>query len=93
MELPSVYANKIDKEIKNNDDYYRNDGNVIDKKDVRELIRYFDRSGYVERLYVKFYYKDNTSSVERLVLYKNNYFVNLDNKKIYLEDVVNFEIQ
>lgn len=92
MKLPSVYANKIDKNIRNNDEVFRNDSNVK-RRDVRELIRYFDRSGYAERLNVKLVYNDNSSSVERLVLYKNNYFVNLDNKKINLSDVIDFEIQ
>ena len=92
MKLPSVYANKIDKDIRNNDEVFRNDGNVK-RRDVRELIRFFDRSGYAERLNVKLVYKDNSSSVERLVLYKNNYFINLDNKKISLSDVIDFEIQ
>lgn len=92
MELPSVYANKIDKDIRNNDEVFRNDSNV-NRRDVRELIRFFDRSGYAERLNVKLVYKDNSSSVERLVLYKNNYFVNLDNKRISLSDVIDFEIQ
>lgn len=92
MELPSVYANKIDKDIRNNDEVFRNESNVS-RRDVRELIRFFDRSGYAERLNVKLVYKDNSSSVERLVLYKNNYFVNLDNKRISLSDVIDFEIQ
>lgn len=92
MELPSVYANKIDKDIRNNDEVFRNDSNVS-RRDVRELIRFFDRSGYADRLNVKLVYKDNSSSVERLVLYKNNYFVNLDNKRISLSDVIDFEIQ
>lgn len=92
MELPSVYANKIDKEIRNNDEVYRNDSNVS-RRDVRELIRFFDKSGYAEKLNVRLVYKDNSSSVERLVLYKNNYFVNLDNKRISLSDVIDFEIQ
>ena len=92
MKLPSVYANKIDKNIRNNDEVFRNDSNVK-RRDVRELIRFFDRSGYAEKLNVKLVYKDNSSSVERLVLYKNNYFINLDNKKISLSDVIDFEIQ
>lgn len=91
MELPSVYANKIDKEIRNNDEYFRNDKRQ--GRDVRELIRFFDKSGYADKLVVKLYYEDNTSSVERLILYKSNYFVNLDNKRIALSDVVDFEIQ
>lgn len=93
MSLPDVFANKINKVIKNNDDYYRESKDVIVKKDARELGKYFDRNGYTDRLVVKLYYKDNKSSVEKLVLYRGNYFVNIDNKKIPLSDVISFEVQ
>lgn len=93
MNLPGVYANKIDKIIKNNDDYYREDKSNIVKRDVRELRRYFDRSGYAEKLVVKLYYSDNKSSIERLILCKGDCFINIDNKKIYFDDVSNFEVQ
>ena len=94
MELPSVYANKIDKSINNNDDIYRSDNSKkVVFRDVRELIRFFDRSGYVDRLSVKLFYSDNTDSVERLILFRDDYFVNIDNKKIYLKNIINFELQ
>ena len=93
MELPSVFANKIDKKFDNNDMVYSDSLRDKNNRDVRELIRYFDRKGYSDRLRVKLYYRDNNSSIEKLVLYKGDYFVNIDNKKIYLNDVVNFEIQ
>ena len=92
MELPSVFANKIDKVISNNDVMYRDDSNKK-RKDVRELIRYFDRKGYSDRLRVKLLFEDNHESVERLVLFKGDYFVNIDNKKIYLKDVIDYEVQ
>lgn len=94
MELPSVYANKIDKSINNNDDVYRSDNSKkMEFRDARELIRFFDRSGYTDRLGVKLFYSDNTDSVEKLILFRNDYFVNIDNKKIYLKDIINFELQ
>lgn len=93
MSLPGVFANKIDKVIKNNDDYYHEDRNKIINRDVRELSRYFDRSGYTDRLVVKLDYKDGKSKIEKLVLFKGDYFVNIDNNKIYLKDIINFEIQ
>lgn len=93
MNLPGVFANKIDKIIKNNDDYYHEDKKSIVKRDARELSRYFDRNGYTDRLMVKFFYENNKNSIEKLVLYKGDYFVNIDNKKIYLNDVINFEVQ
>lgn len=93
MSLPSVYANKIDKVFNNNDVLYRDDLNKRETKDVRGLIRYFDSKGYSDRLKVKLYYVDNTDSIEKLILYKGDYFINIDNNKIYLKDVVNYEIQ
>lgn len=94
MELPSVYANKIYKNINNNDDVYRSDNSKkMEFRDARELIRFFDRSGYSDRLAVKLFYSDNTDSVEKLILFRNDYFVNIDNKKIYLKDIINFELQ
>lgn len=94
MELPSVYANKIDKSINNNDDIYRSDNSTkVVFRDARELIRFFDRSGYADRLSVKLFYSDNTDSVERLILFRDDYFVNIDNKKIYLKNIINFELQ
>lgn len=94
MKLPSVYANKIDKVFNNNDTVYReSDSKNKVTRDIRELTKYFDRKGYSDRLKVKLFYKDNTDSVEKLVLYKGEYFVNIDNNKIYLSDIVDFEIQ
>lgn len=93
MSLPSVYANKIDKVFNNNDVLYREDLSKNETRDIRELIRYFDSKGYSDRLKVKLYYGDNTESIERLILYKGEYFINIDNNKIYLKDIVNYEIQ
>ena len=42
---------------------------------------------------VKLYYSDYTESIEKLILYKGDYFINIDNKKIYLKDIVDYEIQ
>ena len=93
MGLPGVFANRIEKVIKNNDDYYREDRSNIVKRDARELRRYFDRNGYADRLVVKLYYSDSKSSIERLILCKGDYFINIDNKKIFFNDISNFEVQ
>jgi hypothetical protein len=93
MSLPGVFANKIDKVIRNNDDYYHENNTSVVRRNVKELSRYFDRNGYTDRLVVKLYYEDNSSSLEKLVLNKGDYFINIDNKKIYLSDVIDFEIQ
>lgn len=90
MKLPSVYANKIDKVIKNNTEFYRGDREV--RKDLRELKACFDNRGYANRLVVEIETKDG-NRLEKLVLCKNNYFVNINNEKIYFEDIVNYTIK
>lgn len=95
MKLPSVYANKIDKKINNNDEYYYNNNvrEFVEVKDLKELKRYFDKNGYANKLVVKLYYRDNKNSVEKLILCRDDYFVNIDNKRIYHNDIINYEIQ
>lgn len=90
MKLPSVYANKIEKVIKNNTEYYRGDREI--KKDLRELKDCFDSRGYANRLIVELDTK-NGSRTEKLVLCKNNYFININNEKIYFEDIMNYTIK
>ena len=54
MKLPNVFANKIDKKINNNDEYYYNNvREVIEPKDLNGLKRYFDKNGYANKLVVK----------------------------------------
>lgn len=90
MKLPSVYANKIDKVIKNNTEYYRGDKEI--KKDLRELKNCFDSRGYANRLVVDIE-TVNGVRTEKLILCKNNYFININNEKIYFDDIVNYTIK
>ena len=90
MKLPSVYANKIDKEIKNNTEYVHND-RVI-KKDLSTLKKEFDNNGYVNRLKVLIRTKDG-SREEKLVLCKDNYFVDINNEKIYFDEILDYDIK
>ena len=76
MKLPSVYANKIDKVIKNNTEYYRGDKEI--KKDLRELKNCFDSRGYANRLVVDIETLNGVRT-EKLILCKNNYFININN--------------
>ncbi len=92
MKLPSVYANKIEKPIKNNDEYFHGDREVK-VKDLRELKSQFDGRGYVNRLPVKLKLKDGRQIDEKLVLVKNDYFINLNNEKIYFDSIVDYEIK
>ena len=90
MKLPSVYANKIDKVIKNNTEYYR--GDKVIKKDLRELKSCFDSRGYANRLVVDIE-TINGNRTEKLILCKSNYFININNEKIYFDDIINYTIK
>lgn len=92
MKLPSVFANKIEKDINNNITYYHGDRNVV-SKDLRELKNMFDNKGYVNRLSVKLDMIDGTVRNEKLVLCKDSYFINLNNEKIYFNDIRDYEIK
>lgn len=92
MKLPSVFANKIEKDINNNITYYHGDRNVV-SKDLRDLKNMFDSKGYVNRLSVKLDMVDGTVRNEKLVLCKDSYFINLNNEKIYFNDIRDYEIK
>jgi hypothetical protein len=90
MKLPSVYANIIDKQLNNNTDYFRSrDDRMVDLTKLKSL---FDRNGFGDRIGVEIKTK-NGSSFEKLVLCKYNYFVTIDNKKIFFDDIVEYKIK
>ena len=90
MKLPSVYANSIDKQLNNNNDYFRSrDREVVDLVKLKSL---FDRNGFGDRIGVEIKTKDGTN-FEKLVLCKNNYFITIDNRKIYFEDIIDYKIK
>ncbi len=91
MKLPSVYANKIDKDIRNNEMMYR--GDKEKKKDLRELKSKFDSRGYVNRLSVKLKLKDGREYFDKLILAKDDYFININNEKVYYDDIIDYDIQ
>lgn len=90
MILPRVYANRIDKEINNNSEYYR--GYEEKKVDLTSLKSLFDRRGFGDRISVEIRTKYGKFD-EKLVLCRNNYFVNIDNKKIYFDDIIDYQIK
>lgn len=92
MKLPSVYANKIDKDLKNNTDYFRGEKNVK-QRDLGELKSLFDSNGYVNRLRVMFTLKDGKKVDEKLVLCKCNCFITLNNKRILFDDIQDYDIK
>lgn len=91
MKLPSVYANKIDKVIKNNVDVAYGERNVK-KKDLTKLKNCFDSRGYANKLSVDIVTKDGKKN-EKLILCVKDYFVNIDNKKIFFDEILDYEIK
>ena len=91
MKLPSVFANKIDKEINNNESYYHKEANRKEKKDINDLKLHFDRKGYANKLLVNIK-TARGSSKEKLILLKNDYVININNQKIKLDDIIDYEI-
>lgn len=91
MKLPNVFANKIDKQIHNNCEFCY--GNSEEKKQDLSLLKsYFDSNGYVNRL--KVYFKLTQGEVgTKLVLVKDDYFVTIDNQKIYFKDIISYDIK
>lgn len=90
MKLPSVYANRIDKTINNNNDYFRSRDDS--KCDLSKLKVLFDSRGFGDRIPVEIKTKEKTS-YEKLVLCKYNCFVTIDNKKIYFDDIIEYKIK
>ena len=91
MKLPSVFANNISKQINNNVDYFRSDkdNSVVE---LSGLIKLFDRNGFGDRINVDIKTKKGTR-LEKLVLCKNNYFVNIDNERIYFDEILDYKIK
>ena len=90
MKLPKVYANKIEKNFSNNSDYYRSDDRT--KVDLYDIRRSFDKNGFVDRLAVEIKTKDGWS-LEKIVLLKNDFFVTVENKKIYFDEILDYKIK
>ncbi len=89
MELPKVYANPIDNEIINNQKIFYEEEEHVDLLDLRKQ---FDENGYVNRLPVILSTKDGEKEC-KLVLCKKDYFVTLDNERIYFKDILSYNIK
>ena len=90
MKLPKVYANVIDKNFDNNNEYFRSGGKSgVDLYELRSL---FDRRGFVDRAEVEIK-EESGWRKEKIVLMKSNYFVTVDNKKIYFDQILDYKIK
>lgn len=93
MSLPSVYANKIEKPIKNNTEVFHQERGVkIQKKNPSDLKKYFDRNGYANKLVVLIK-TENGERLEKLILYKDTYVINIHNEHIPLSSILDFEVK
>lgn len=92
MKLPSVFANKIDKVINNNDKYFHGDRSEVKKKNPYDLKKYFDKTGYANKLLVNIKTKDG-DSLKKLILCKDNYVIDINNTKIFFDDIIDYEVK
>ena len=90
MSLPNVYANPIEKQLNNNSNYFRSTDNVT--VDLYNLKVLFDRNGFGDRINVEIKSREGLRT-EKLVLCKNDYFVTIDNRKIYFDDIIDYKIK
>ena len=100
MIKPKVFANTIDKTIKNNKDVYHYRGvtdevemidestNVNIKKALDDI---FDSDSFVYKSVVEITLKDKTKFKEEIIAMKDTYLITLSNKRININDIVNIK--
>ena len=100
MIKPKVFANTIDKTIKNNKDVYHYRGvtdevemidestNVNIKKVLDDI---FDSDSFVYKSVVEITLKDKTKFKEEIIAMKDTYLITLSNKRININDIVNIK--
>lgn len=99
MEKPKVFANTINKTIKNNKEvyYYRgvNDEiEMIDESNVnirKVLDDIFDSDSFVYKSTVEITLKDKTKLIEEIIAMKDVYLITLNNKRININDIINIK--
>ena len=90
MKLPSVFVNPVDRKINNNKEVFYEEESV--KKDLDELKNSFDETGYANKLLVSIKTSEGVNDY-KLILCKSNYFVDINDKKIYFSDILDYEIK
>ena len=90
MKLPSVFANNIDNRRDNNEKVFHNE--LRKKKDISSLKDFFDKNGYADKLLVTISTISGTRK-EKLILYKGDYVININNEKIYLRDILDYNVE
>ena len=90
--LPKVYENKINKKINNNKDYYyskleRNNRHVDVRKEIDNIFR---SSDFVYKAHVLIELKEETLDTY-LVSRAYNYLLDMNAKKIYIDDIIDIK--
>lgn len=100
MEKPKVFANTINKTIKNNKEVYHyrgisDDIEIIDDSidvNVRSVLNdIFDSDSFVYKSIVEITLKDKTKIKEEIIAMKDTYLLTLSNKKININDIINIK--
>lgn len=99
MDKPKVFANTINKSIKNNRDVYHyrgvNEIEMIDeskKINIRKVLDdIFDSDSFVYKSIVEITLKDRTKLREEIIAMKDTYLLTLSNKRININDIINIK--
>lgn len=101
MVKPKVFANTINKSIKNNIESYHYRGKeeeieMIDESitnvDVKAVLNdIFDSDSFVYKSIVDITLKNGTKTKEEIIAMKDLYLITLSNKKININDIINIK--
>ena len=99
MEKPKVFANTINKTIKNNKEVYHHRGvneeiEMIDESsiNIRKVLNdIFDSDSFVYKSVVEITLKDKTKLIEEIIAMKDVYLITLNNKRININDIINIK--
>lgn len=100
MDKPKVFANTINKTIKNNKEVYHyrgisDDIEIIDESkdiNVRSVLNdIFDSDSFVYKSIVEITLKDKTKIKEEIIAMKDSYLLTLSNKRINIDDIINIK--
>ena len=100
MDKPKVFANTINKTIKNNKEVYHyrgisDDIEIIDESidvNVRSVLNdIFDSDSFVYKSIVEITLKDKTKIKEEIIAMKDSYLLTLSNKRINIHDIINIK--
>ena len=95
--LPHVFANKIDKDVGNNENVYHDKNDIhVDMKDDKMTInqkinRIFSSSRYVYKADVDIVLKDGSRVSKKVIGRNKNELITMDNELIRISDIEDIE--